>query len=136
MALPATIPTDAEALAVLLSDTPESKWPTVRERLLAQMDDPNDAKEIYGIAVEEARLIPRRRELRTTLEGALTDAVDSLAAAEEAVTGLRSGEVFDLWYSDYADRVARDLLHVLTDAHRLARIADAMRRDVEGAKRW
>ncbi|GGX56371.1 hypothetical protein [Streptomyces noursei] len=127
-ALPETIPTDIVELTALVRDTPAGDRYAVYERLEKQLGDQDRAMRLYGeaesIVVRDGQIDALCRQLTT----ALTAAVSELRRAEGLLGQLTSPQVYDIEYAESV--VADDLLHMVTAAHRSARIAVTLQKSI------
>ncbi|MHB9861941.1 hypothetical protein [Streptomyces sp. YIM S03343] len=119
-----TIPTDEAGLIRLLAATPAQDRYPICERLAEQFGDQGRAHRLYERAEAEVLRDEVSDRLRRDLATALTAAQAELRKAEGLIAQLRGPEVYDVEYAESAD--AEDLLHMVAEAHRAARIAAAL----------
>ncbi|GAA2732214.1 hypothetical protein [Streptomyces nogalater] len=126
--IPAEVPTAEFELIRLLKSTPASDRWSICERLEKQLGDRAKAHRLFeraGAEVMHGEACERlRRNLRTALEAATAE----LRKAEGLVVELCGPSVYDV---EYAEGVAGDdLLHLISTAHRSARIASTLQKAI------
>ncbi|MFE5037068.1 hypothetical protein [Streptomyces sp. NPDC056683] len=125
---PPEIPTDEVGLIRLLEATPAGDRYAICERLEKQIVDQARARRLFERAEAEVLHGEACERLRRQLTAALDAAAAELRKAEGLLVDLCGSSVYDV---EYAEGVgADDLLHMVTTAHRSARIASTLQKTI------
>ncbi|GAA0705082.1 hypothetical protein GCM10010193_70150 [Kitasatospora atroaurantiaca] len=123
------IPTDLSDLIALLNATPANERQQISDRLAAQLGDQERSYKLFDEAETVVRNDEQIEVLRGELGGAIGEALMSIREAEGLIDRLASNGVYDI---EYAESVAAaDLRHVVAEASRAMRIAQALQSHIE-----
>lgn len=123
------IPTDVTDLITLLTSTPARERYEIGNRLVEQLGDRERAYKLFDEAEAEVRNGEEIEELRSSLGSALRVIGAGLDEAKRLIDQLVSDQVYDVEYAE--STAANDLRHMVAEASRAVRIAQALQSQIE-----